>query len=184
AGGSAVGGQVQGLFGSGSSAAVAGGRAARGARGFGGASGFGGFGAGGPGGMFGGDSATLKAAITYAKSHGGGTIGVESQSTAAAAIVSSDANVAGLGGFSGRESSVTASWIAMEVRNGHLRWVLTDGSQGGFAGPGDSRQGSAAALKIVAKACTAVTFTASGTKVTMYDCQGRSSAILAEAAKT
>ncbi len=45
----------------------------------------------------------------YAKAHGGGTIGVESQSTAAAAILANDADVAGLGGFSGRESTVSAA---------------------------------------------------------------------------
>ena len=43
------------------------------------------------GGMFGGDSTTLTAAINYAKAHGGGTIGVSSQSSAAAAILSSNA---------------------------------------------------------------------------------------------
>ena len=53
--------------------------------------------------MFGGDSSGLNAAIRYADTHGGGTIGVESQSSAAAAILDAHANVAGLGGFSGRE---------------------------------------------------------------------------------
>jgi 4-amino-4-deoxy-L-arabinose transferase-like glycosyltransferase len=97
--------------------------------------------AGGPGGgMFGGDSAGLQAAIKYAQAHGGGTIGVESQSSAAAAIVSSHANVAGLGGFSGRESSVTARWAAMEVGDGHLRWVITSSGPGGV---GPSRSGAA-----------------------------------------
>jgi 4-amino-4-deoxy-L-arabinose transferase-like glycosyltransferase len=187
-GGAGVGGQVRSLFGSGSSStgSSAGAGAGAGGGGFAGrGAGAGGFG----GGMFGGDTASLNAAVAYAKAHGGGTIGVESQSSAATAIVSSDANVAGLGGFSGRESSVTASWIAMEVKAGRLRWVMTDGSgqggsAGGFAGPGDSRQGSAAALAVVAKACKAVTFTSSGSKVTMYDCQGKSSAILAAAAKS
>jgi 4-amino-4-deoxy-L-arabinose transferase-like glycosyltransferase len=148
--------------------------------GFGGAGGAGGPGAGGG---FGGDSSTLTAAVKYAQTHGGGTIGVSSQSSAAAAILSSDANVAGLGGFSGRESSVTASWIAMEVRLGHLRWVLVDGSQG-FQAPGDARTGSQAAMDVVAKTCRAVTFTTStGTKVTMYDCQGRAPAILSAVQK-
>jgi hypothetical protein len=106
---------------------------------------------------------------------------VESQSSAAAAIVSSDANVAGLGGFSGRESSVTASWLAMEVANGHLRWVIVDDHQN-FGAPGDSRSGSQAALEIVAKTCRAVTVrSSSGTSVTMYDCQGHAAAILAAA---
>ena len=105
--------------------------------------------AGGGAGGFGGDTATLQAAITYAKAHGGGTIGVASQSSAASVILSSDANVAGLGGFSGRESSVTAAWLATEVRDGHLRWVIVDQSQGARL-PGDTRTGSQAAMDDVA----------------------------------
>jgi hypothetical protein len=131
--------------------------------------------------MFGGDSSTLKAAISYAKEHGGGTIGVSSQSSAAAAILSSNANVAGLGGFSGRESSVSVSWLAMEVRTGHLRWVIDDGNQR-FRAAGDSRQGSQAAMAVVAKVCRSVTVGSTATtNTTMYDCQGRSSALLAGA---
>jgi 4-amino-4-deoxy-L-arabinose transferase-like glycosyltransferase len=145
---------------------------------FGGAGGFGG---GIPGG-FGGDSASLDAAIRYARAHGGGTIGVASQSTAAAAILDSQANVAGLGGFSGRESSVTAAWIAMEVRNGHLRWVITSSGNQSFRIPGDTRQGSQAAMDVVAKVCRKVTLsTSSSDNSIMYDCQGRAAAILAAA---
>ena len=44
---------------------------------------------------------TVTAAVRYASSHGGGTVGVESQSSAASAILSENADVAGLGGFSG-----------------------------------------------------------------------------------
>ena len=133
-------------------------------------------------GAFGGDTASLQTAIAYAKAHGGGTIAVSSQSTAASVILSSDANVAGIGGFSGRESSVTASWVAMEVAAGRLRWVLPDGT-GGFASPGDTRTGSQAAIDVVERACRADTVTGtSGTSVTLYDCQGRASAIL-QAAK-
>jgi 4-amino-4-deoxy-L-arabinose transferase-like glycosyltransferase len=151
----------------------------RGSGGFGrGGGGFGGGAGGAGGGMFGGDSASLNAAISYAKAHGGGTIGVASQSTAAAVILSSDANVAGLGGFSGRESSVTVAWIAQEVKDGHLRWLILDQSQGGFQ-PGDTRTGSDKAMETAAKACRAVTVTGtSGAKVTLYDCQGRAAAIL------
>src|SRR6202007_1579911 len=85
-----------------------GGFGGRGPGGFGGR-GAGGFGGGRPagGGPFGGGSAALNAALSYARAHGGGTVGVESQSSAAQAILSSNADVAGLGGFSGRESSVT-----------------------------------------------------------------------------
>jgi hypothetical protein len=133
--------------------------------------------------MFGGNNAELTAAEHYAQAHGGGAIGVESQSTAAAAILANNGNVAGLGGFSGRESTVTPSWLAMEVRNGRLRWILADGQSGfggGFGGPGgDTRQGSTAAMALAEKVGTKVTFTSNGTTVTMYDLQGKSSAILA-----
>ena len=134
-------------------------------------------GPGGPGG-FGGDTSTLKAAIRYAQAHGGGTIGVSSQSSAAPLILSENANVAGLGGFSGRESTVSASWLATEIRGGHLRWILADQSQGPRL-PGDTRQGSQAAISVAEKVCPAVTFTASsGSQAKMYDCQGQASKIL------
>jgi 4-amino-4-deoxy-L-arabinose transferase-like glycosyltransferase len=114
---------------------------------------------GGGGGMFGGTSSSLTAASRYAAAHGGGTVGVESQSSAAAAIVAGETNVAGLGGFSGRESTVSVRWLAMEVRDGRLRWLLDEttstggsfggGSAGGFGfrrafGGGSTRAGAGA----------------------------------------
>ena len=145
--------------------------------------GFGGRGGpGGGGGMFGGNSTSLTAASNYAKAHGGGTVGVESQASAAEAILTSNANVAGLGGFSGRESSVTASWLAMEVKDGRLRWILSESGTQGFGGmPGDSRQGSTAAIAIAEKVGRKVTFTSGGTRITMYDLRGKAAAILAAA---
>jgi hypothetical protein len=140
-----------------------------------------------PGGGFGsrggfaGGATSLTADVAYADTHGGGTIGVESQSTAAAAILALNANIAGLGGFSGRESSVTATWIAMEVREGRLRWIVTTGGGQGIGAPGDTRTGSKAAFDVVAKTCKAVR-TSGG--ATMYDCQGRAAAIRAAAGDT
>jgi 4-amino-4-deoxy-L-arabinose transferase-like glycosyltransferase len=140
-------------------------------------------GAGGPGGGpvggggFGAGDATLTAALRYVQAHGGGTIGVSSQSTAASAILTSNANVAGLGGFSGRESSVSAAWLASEIRSGHLRWILVDGGSGPRA-PGDTRTGSQTALYLVAKTCPSVKLSSGGV---LYDCLGRASAILAAA---
>jgi 4-amino-4-deoxy-L-arabinose transferase-like glycosyltransferase len=136
--------------------------------------------AGGPGG-FGGDSASLTAAVRYAEQHGGGAIGVSSQSSAAAAILSSNANVAGLGGFSGRESTVSATWLAQEVAAGRLRWVIVDSSQAGGL-PSDTRTGSQSAMSIAASVCRRVTLSTNTATVKMYDCQGRAAAIL-EAAR-
>jgi 4-amino-4-deoxy-L-arabinose transferase-like glycosyltransferase len=155
-------------FGGGGSASARGGFGGPGA----GSGAGGGFAGGaGAGGGFGGQGVST-AVIKYVNAHGGGTIGVESQSSAATSILSDNADVAGLGGFSGRESSVTAKWIAMEVKEGRLRWIIAGDS--GFAGPADGRSGSAAAFAVVAKACPSVTV--DGTK--LYDCAGRASTIV------
>jgi 4-amino-4-deoxy-L-arabinose transferase-like glycosyltransferase len=126
----------------------------------------------GGGGMFGGTT-DLTAALTYAKAHGGGTIGVSSQQGAADAIIRSDANVAGLGGFSGRETEVTAAWLADAVKDGRIRYVLTGGSSGGIGN--DGRVGATTIMAIVAKVGTATTVSG------MYDLQGKGAAILAAA---
>ena len=91
------------------------------------------------------------------ESHGGGTIAVSSQSTAASAILAGDLNVAGIGGFSGRESDVSVSWLADEVSSGKIHWVVAEASGGGAGLRGDTRAGSKAAMAAVAKACEAVT---------------------------
>jgi 4-amino-4-deoxy-L-arabinose transferase-like glycosyltransferase len=100
-----------------------------------GARGFGGGGAiGAP--IGGGVSASVE---SYVKQHGGGTIAVSSQSNAASAILDGYDNVAGIGGFSGRESEVSLSWLAQQVRAGKITWVLDEegtGVSGGTAGPG------------------------------------------------
>ena len=88
--------------------------------------------AGGIGSPIGTDTQTTQA-LAYVKSHGGGTIAVSSQSSAATAIVTSGAKIAGIGGFSGRESDVSVAWLADEVRGGSIRWVLAEQS-GGQAG--------------------------------------------------
>ncbi len=141
------------------------------------------------GGQFGSDTALTKV-TAYVKEHGGGTIAVSSQSSAAQAIVEKDANVAGIGGFSGRESDVSVSWLAQEVSAGKIRWVLAEGQggagpSGGRGGglPGDTRAGAKAAIAAVEKGCQRVTLTStdsgtsSGTSAagagTLYDCQGR-----------
>ncbi len=135
-------------------------------------------GAGAPGGGFGARSPSLQVVIRYAASHGGGTIAVASQSTAAEAIISSNATVAGIGGFSGRESSISVSWLAGEVAAGRLRWVVGDQTGGA---PGDTRTGSSTAISAVTQACRAVHL--SGTSAmgaqTLYDCYGRASVLAA-----
>jgi hypothetical protein len=154
-----VGGQVGAPPGGGAGFAVGG-------RGPGGA----GFG-GGPGG---GEDLSNEV-LSYVKQHGGGTLAVASQSSAASAIISKDADVAGIGGFSGRESDVSISWLAGEVAAGKIRWVLAAQSGSGAGRlPGDTRKGSTVAIAAAAKVCRKVTVSTS----TLYDCQGRASQLL------
>ena len=192
--GSAQAGGAPGVPGSTSGAGTSGGPGAAGTRGFGG------FGAGGAIGAPMGGSVT-SSILSYVKQHGGGTIAVSSQSNAASSIIQQDANVAGIGGFSGRESDVSVSWLAQEVRTGKIRWVLDEQQGSGVAArglPGDTRTGSKTAMAAVAKACQAVTLpssasTASGSgassaaggsgagtasgSTALYDCQGHAQAL-------
>jgi 4-amino-4-deoxy-L-arabinose transferase-like glycosyltransferase len=157
-----------------------------------------GFGAGGFGGPMGGGQLSSQV-LSYVKQHGGGTIAVSSQTSASSAIIASGAKVAGIGGFSGRESSVTTAWLAQRVRSGSIRWVLGEQlTQSSRGLPGDTRAGSKAAITAVEKACKKVTLstgsggsgtastgaTSSGTGSTvgststaLYDCQGRADAL-------
>jgi 4-amino-4-deoxy-L-arabinose transferase-like glycosyltransferase len=165
---------------------------APGGRGFAGARGGGPFGGRGPGahvtghffgaggsGMFGADTTSLSAAAKYAANHGGGTVAVESQSSAAEAIINGERNVAGIGGFSGVESTVSVTWLAMEVRDGKLRWILSEATTGA---PGaDGRTGSEKAVAIAEQAGRKVTFTSGGQTITLYDLKGRAAQILAAA---
>ena len=97
---------------------------------------------------------------------------MSSQSTAASAIVAGHTNVVGLGGFSGRESEVTTTWLAQQVREGHIRWVLAD-SGGGMGN--DGRVGAGAVLAAVQQVGKAVTV--NGT--TVYDLSGQADALAA-----
>ena len=117
------------------------------------------------GGGFGGNSAALTEALAYIKANGGGTLAVSSQSTAAAAIIASNADIAGIGGFSGRESEVTVSWLAQEIRDGKIRWVLSDSAGGGGLRT-DGRVGSTTAMDAVAASCKSTTVDG------LYDCAG------------
>jgi hypothetical protein len=108
---------------------------------------------------------------------------VSSQSSAATAIIARDADVAGIGGFSGRESDVSAAWLAQEVAAGKIRWVV--GEQGTGTGnfarlPGDTRTGSKQALAAVASVCTRIGLpSASGSSSTgtLYDCRGHAAGL-------
>ena len=122
------------------------------------------------GGPFGGNTQTTQQAVAYAKAHGGGAVAVSSQNGAASTLITSGANVVAIGGFSGRESQVSVSWLADAVRSGKIRYVLVDGGMGG--GPNDSRVGSSRVMAAAAQVGTQVT-SVSG----LYDLQGKADAL-------
>lgn len=166
----AAGGSVEELFGEGSESS----------EGFGGPGGStgGSPSMGGAGGMFGGES--LTSVLEYTESHGGGTLAVDSQSEAASAIIEEGAEVAGIGGFSGKESSVSASWLEERIESGAITWIYTSGlgsGGGGFGGPGgDTRTGSESAIDTVVKSCTKVDSSAySSSESTSESASGTSS---------
>jgi hypothetical protein len=120
---------------------------------------------------------------------------VPSQSSAASAILGGQLQVAGIGGFSGRESQVSVPWLATAVSSGQIRWVLAGDNGGGFSLPGDTRTGSKTAIAAVEKACVRVTVPASASKASvtgtgasssskaageaLYDCRGRAARLAA-----
>jgi 4-amino-4-deoxy-L-arabinose transferase-like glycosyltransferase len=185
---------------------IPGGRGAAGARGAGAARGFGGGARGAPIG-----GSVTSGILSYVKQHGGGTIAVSSQSNAASSILDQNANVAGIGGFSGRESDVSVSWLAQEVRAGKISWVLDEQEGAGGGGgrlPGDTRAGAKVAMAAVARACVAVTLASSDSSSaggsssagrtssaggasgggasatgTLYDCVGRASELASAGAQ-
>ena len=108
--------------------------------------------------------------MAYARANGGGTVATGGQQGAAGPIIQSGANVAAIGGFSGRESQVDAKWLAEAVRDGRVRWVLAD--QGGMGGPQDSRVGDRQIMSTVADTCTSVSSVTG-----LYDCSGAATAL-------
>jgi 4-amino-4-deoxy-L-arabinose transferase-like glycosyltransferase len=130
--------------------------------------------AGGPGGgggyMFGGNTSSVTAALEYAEANGGGTIAVSSQSGAAGSLITSGADVAAIGGFSGRESQVSTEWLADAVEQGRIRYVLTEGADG--LG-NDSRIGSSQVMAAVEQVGTPTTVDG------LYDLSGLSAELRA-----
>jgi hypothetical protein len=124
---------------------------------------------GGPGGgPFGGNTQSLTEALAYVRAHGGGSLAVSSQSGAASQLIRSGADVAGIGGFSGRESQVSVEWLADAVQDGRIGWVLTDGSGGGMFRHG--RVGSSQVMAAVEQVGTPIQLSGSGG--VLYDLHG------------
>ena len=123
-----------------------------------------------------------------------GNIAVSGQQSASSAVITdeggSEVNVVALGGFSGRESQVSADWLAERVADGQVRWVLTDSTS---SSPADGRTGSTDVMAAVASVCEPVEMdsgsgasdsgtsnSGSGSSSVIYDCAGKASELASE----
>ena len=88
----------------------------------------------------------IREALRYVRAHGGGTLAVSRQSgVTSQIIIHRGANLAGIGGFSGRESHMTVAAFAGAVARGQVRWVLISGPRATRHG----RPGSATVMAAV-----------------------------------
>jgi 4-amino-4-deoxy-L-arabinose transferase-like glycosyltransferase len=121
-------------------------------------------------------SAAIATALTYVESHGAtkrfGLI-VQNEQEAAAAVIAGEP-VASMGGFTGRETVLTNSYLARLISRHEARYFLL-GGQTGVGGPGGT---SNAAVSTITSICKAVSTTSASTSSgTLYDCAGKAAAI-------
>ena len=122
---------------------------------------------GGPGA----DSGDITQALAYIKAHGGGTLAVSGQSGTTGRLVTQGADLVAIGGFSGRESQVTAAWLADAIDAGKIKYVLTSG---GSFGRQDDRVGASEVMSLVTQTGKAVS-SVDG----LYDVSGAAAALRA-----
>jgi hypothetical protein len=83
-----------------------------------------------------------------------------------------------MGGFTGRETVLTSSYLARLVRTGEARYFLLGGSGGFAAGPGGT---SNPAVSTISSTCAVVPSgkwtSSSSSGGTLYDCAGKADAI-------
>jgi 4-amino-4-deoxy-L-arabinose transferase-like glycosyltransferase len=120
---------------------------------------------------FGGNTSALSEAVAYVQQNGGGTIAVSSQSGAAGQLITDGAEVAAIGGFSGRESEVSLEWLAQAVEDGRIRYVLTEGADGL---QNDGRVGSSEVMAAVEAVGTPTSVDG------LYDLQGLAGALVGQ----
>ncbi len=127
-------------------------------------------------------SASITTALKYVEAHGAtkrfGLI-VQNEQEAATAVIAGEP-VASLGGFTGRETVLTNSYLARLISRNEARYFLL-GGQSGVGGPGGT---SNAAVSTITSICKAVSYTSSssstassGGSATLYDCAGKAQAI-------
>ena len=121
-------------------------------------------------------SASITAALEYVEAHGATkrfVLIVQSEEEAAAAVVAGEP-VASMGGFTGRETVLTNSYLARLIGRHEARYFLL-GGQTGLGGPGGTAN---AAVSTITSTCKAVSTTSvATTSGTLYDCAGQATAI-------
>ncbi len=136
-----------------------------------------GSGFGGPGGGGQSSGADVDAALTYVESHGATsrfTLIVSSEQEAAPYVIAGKP-VSSMGGFTGRETVLTHSFLSSLIRKGEARYFLL-GGQGG-AGPGGQSNAAASTIESVCTQVSSTTWGGSTTGATLYDCAGKAAAI-------
>jgi hypothetical protein len=121
-------------------------------------------------------AAAITTALEYVEAHGAtkrfGLI-VQNEQEAAAAVIAGEP-VASMGGFTGRETVLTNSYLARLISRHEARYFLL-GGQTGMGGPGGT---SNAAVSTITSICQAVSTTSVSTSSgTLYDCAGKAAAI-------
>jgi 4-amino-4-deoxy-L-arabinose transferase-like glycosyltransferase len=145
-------------------------------------------GGGGGGGGFGGVGGTPQA-LTYVRSHGAARrfpLIVAGQSSVSS-MVTSASRIAAMGGFTGRETVMSAGTIARLVADGDARYfLLGDGTA--FNGGTSGATGAPAAIAAVCRTVSSSVWNAGGTSTggfgfgsggTLYDCSGKAAALRA-----
>jgi 4-amino-4-deoxy-L-arabinose transferase-like glycosyltransferase len=143
---------------------------------------------GGGGGGFGGVGGTTEA-LTYVRSHGAASrfpMIVAGQS-GISSLVTSGSRIAAMGGFTGRETVMSAGAVARLVAAGDARYFLLGGGTA-FNGGTSGATGAPAAIAATCRTVSSSVWNAGGTSTggfgfgsggTLYDCSGKADALRA-----
>jgi 4-amino-4-deoxy-L-arabinose transferase-like glycosyltransferase len=135
----------------------------------------GGIGGRGPGGFSTGND--VDKALAYVESNGATsrfTLIVSSEQEAAPYVIAGKP-VSSMGGFTGRETVLTHSYLSSLIRKGEARYFLL-GGQSGF-GPGGQSNAAASTIESICTKVSAATWGGTGSGATLYDCAGKAEAI-------
>ena len=100
-----------------------------------------------------------------------------SSEQAAAPFVIKGESVAAMGGFTGRETVLTSSFLSSLIRSGQARYFLLGPGGAGFGPFGGNNK----AVSTITSVCTKVSYGAgTNSNSSLYDCAGKAAAIAAQ----